>query len=78
MRELFGPEVDWALATLHEEMTKTKAGESSELMDLLIAKDWKSLFNIPDVRVASAGSQTSAVQTFDPAIAELIPSVQLG
>jgi hypothetical protein len=34
-------------------MEKTKAGKPSELMDLLIARDWKSLFNIPDVQVAS-------------------------
>ena len=34
-------------------MEKKKAGKPSELMDLLIARDWKSLFNIPDVQVAS-------------------------
>jgi hypothetical protein len=33
-------------------MEKKQAGKASELMDLLIAKEWKSLFNIPDVRVA--------------------------
>jgi DMSO reductase family type II enzyme iron-sulfur subunit len=53
LRYLFGPEVDAALITLHEEMEKTRAGKRSELMDLLIARDWKSLFNIPDVKVAS-------------------------
>jgi len=50
LRELFGPAVDRALATLSGEMERRERGESSELMDLLIAKDWKSLFDIPDVR----------------------------
>ena len=50
LKELFGPGVDQALATLETEMEKKQRGEASELMDLLIAKDWKSLFNIPDVR----------------------------
>jgi len=52
LRYLFGAEVDHALITLHEEMDRKKAGKASELMDLLIAKDWKSLFHIPDVQVA--------------------------
>jgi DMSO reductase family type II enzyme iron-sulfur subunit len=52
LRYLLGPEVDQALITLMEEMERKKEGKESELMDLLIAKDWKSLFNIPDVRVA--------------------------
>jgi hypothetical protein len=47
---LFGDGVDQALATLEAEMAKRQRGEPSELMDLLIAKDWKSLFKIPDVR----------------------------
>jgi DMSO reductase family type II enzyme iron-sulfur subunit len=53
LRYLFGPKVDAALITLHEEMEKKRAGKPSELMDLLIARDWKSLFNIPDVKIAS-------------------------
>jgi complex iron-sulfur molybdoenzyme family reductase subunit beta len=52
LRYLLGPEVDQALITLMQEMERKKEGKESELMDLLIAKDWKSLFNIPDVRVA--------------------------
>ncbi len=52
LRYLFGPEVDAALITMHEEIERKKAGKASELMDLLIAREWKSLFNIPDVRVA--------------------------
>jgi hypothetical protein len=63
LRYLFGPQVDGALITLHEEMEKKKAGKASELMDLLIARDWKSLFNIPDVKIASTldGSFPGAV-----------------
>ena len=50
LRELFGPGVDQALATLETEMERTERGEPSELMDLLVAKDWKSLFKIPEVK----------------------------
>ncbi|MCK6370502.1 MAG: respiratory nitrate reductase subunit beta [Gammaproteobacteria bacterium] len=60
LRYLFGPEVDGALITLHEEMEKKRAGKASELMDLLIARDWKSLFNIPDVKVVSGSEGTPA------------------
>jgi DMSO reductase family type II enzyme iron-sulfur subunit len=52
LRYLFGPDVDQAIITIMEEMERKKEGKSSELMDLLIARDWKSLFNIPDVQVA--------------------------
>jgi DMSO reductase family type II enzyme iron-sulfur subunit len=55
LRYLFGPGVDAALITIQEEMDRRKEGKPSELMDLLIAKDWKSLFNIPDVQVYSSG-----------------------
>jgi hypothetical protein len=55
LRYLFGPGVDASLITLQEEMERRKEGKPSELMDLLIAKDWKSLFNIPDVQVYSSG-----------------------
>ena len=58
LRYLFGPAVDGALITLHEEMEKKQAGRPSELMDLLIARDWKSLFHIPEVRVASSAEGT--------------------
>ena len=50
LESLFGPGVEEALATLEKEMAKTGRGERSELMDLLIAKDWKSLFKIPEVK----------------------------
>lgn len=57
LRSLFGSDVDQALATLNAEMDKRKAGKPSELMDLLIAKDWKSLFNIQEVKVYSSGQK---------------------
>lgn len=59
LRYLFGPDVDQALITIDAEMERKKAGKPSELMDLLIAKDWKSLFNITDVQVYSeSGAKT--------------------
>ena len=60
LRYLFGPDVDQALITLDAEMDRKKEGKASELMDLLIAKDWKSLFNITDVQITSStGAATS-------------------
>jgi nitrate reductase beta subunit len=38
---LFGPDVDDALATLKAEMAKKRRSESSELMDILIARVWR-------------------------------------
>lgn len=43
LRELFGEGVDAALDTITAERAKTTRGESSELMDLLIARDWNDL-----------------------------------
>ncbi|MDP2325155.1 MAG: respiratory nitrate reductase subunit beta [Gammaproteobacteria bacterium] len=60
LRYLFGPEVDQALITLDSEIERKKAGKASELMDLLIAKDWKSLFNIQDVQVYSSAETPTA------------------
>lgn len=51
LQYLFGAQVDEALSTMQQEMEKKQRGEPSELMDLLIAKEWKSLFSIPDVKV---------------------------
>ena len=50
--KLFGEGIDVALKTINDEMEKKQRREESELMDLLIAKEWKSMFNIPDVRIA--------------------------
>ncbi|MCZ7630890.1 MAG: hypothetical protein M5U19_18420 [Microthrixaceae bacterium] len=41
LRDLFGPGVDQALATIASERDKVAAGGHSELMDMLIAHDWK-------------------------------------
>jgi ethylbenzene hydroxylase subunit beta/complex iron-sulfur molybdoenzyme family reductase subunit beta len=43
LREMFGDRVDQALATLQDEREKVAAGGSSELMDILIARDWNEL-----------------------------------
>ena len=51
LRSLFGDEVDAALITLHNEMENKQNGKESRLMDILIAKEWKSLFNIPNVKI---------------------------
>lgn len=50
LRSLFGAEVDRALVTLQQEMERRRAGQPSELMDLLIAREWQQLFGIPIVR----------------------------
>ena len=55
LRYLFGPDVDQSLITIMQEMENKKEGKASELMDLLIARDWKSLFKIKDVQVAGTG-----------------------
>ena len=44
LRYLFGDKVDGALETLKAEMAKTKSGGKSEILDLLIVYEWKSLF----------------------------------
>jgi nitrate reductase beta subunit len=51
MESLFGKGTQYALKTIEAEMKKKEAGKDSELMDLLISKDWKALFNIPDVKL---------------------------
>ena len=51
LRSLFGEEVDEALITMQYEMERKQEGKESRLMDILIAKEWKSLFNIPDVKI---------------------------
>jgi hypothetical protein len=51
LRSLFGQEVDAALITLQFEMERKQEGKESRLMDILIAKEWKSLFNIPNVKI---------------------------
>jgi ethylbenzene hydroxylase subunit beta/complex iron-sulfur molybdoenzyme family reductase subunit beta len=41
---LFGPKVLDALETLKAEMVRTRAGQKSELLDILIAYRWKGMF----------------------------------
>jgi ethylbenzene hydroxylase subunit beta/complex iron-sulfur molybdoenzyme family reductase subunit beta len=43
LHELFGPGVDGALATIELEREKVAAGGESELMDILISRDWNDL-----------------------------------
>ena len=44
LESLFGPEVNRVLDTLKDEMDKTRGGEKSEILDTLIAYQWKSMF----------------------------------
>jgi ethylbenzene hydroxylase subunit beta/complex iron-sulfur molybdoenzyme family reductase subunit beta len=44
LRFLFGPEVDAALTVMQTELDKVKNGGKSELMDILIAREWKHMF----------------------------------
>jgi ethylbenzene hydroxylase subunit beta/complex iron-sulfur molybdoenzyme family reductase subunit beta len=44
LESLFGPEVHHALTTVRTEMEKTRRGEKSELMDILVSYRWKDMF----------------------------------
>jgi ethylbenzene hydroxylase subunit beta/complex iron-sulfur molybdoenzyme family reductase subunit beta len=44
LKYLFGDKVEKSLETIKAEMAKTKAGGKSELLDILIVYEWKSLF----------------------------------
>ncbi len=44
LRYLFGPEVEKAMETMQSEMTKVRSGGKSELMDILIAREWAKMF----------------------------------
>jgi len=43
LRELFGPDVEKALAKIDAEREKAAAGKKSELIDILIARNWQQL-----------------------------------
>jgi ethylbenzene hydroxylase subunit beta/complex iron-sulfur molybdoenzyme family reductase subunit beta len=45
LRYLFGPEVDNALDIMAKEMDKVRSGGRSELMEILIAREWKKMFD---------------------------------
>ena len=44
LESLFGKDVHQALALLIDERAKNREGKKSELMDLLIARDWLKMF----------------------------------
>ncbi len=44
LEKLFGPDVNRALGTLKSEMARVRNGEKSEMLDTLIAYEWKSMF----------------------------------
>ena len=43
LRELFGPGAEKALAKIDAERKKAASGKKSELIDILIARDWQQL-----------------------------------
>jgi DMSO reductase family type II enzyme iron-sulfur subunit len=43
LRELFGPDVEKALAKVESERKKAASGKQSELIDILIARNWQQL-----------------------------------
>jgi hypothetical protein len=48
LESIFGGAVHAALATIKQEREKRRRGEASELMDILIAYDWKNNFRLND------------------------------
>ena len=44
LESLFGPDVHRVLDTLKAEIARTRLGEKSEILDTLIAREWKSMF----------------------------------
>ncbi len=78
LRQLFGPGVDASLATIKAETARRQQGQPSELMDLLIAKDWKSLFKITDVKAVSSmtpmGDMTAELDKLSPPPAAMVES----
>jgi nitrate reductase beta subunit len=43
LEELFGPQVRSALGTLEDQLARRRRGEPSELLDTLIAYEWKEM-----------------------------------
>jgi len=62
LRYLFGPEVEKAIATMQSEMTKVRSGGKSELMDILIAREWAGMFR-PFTKDPSLLERTPQKQT---------------
>ena len=44
LESLFGPDVNRVLDILKSEMERTRNGEKSEILDTLIAYEWKNMF----------------------------------
>ena len=44
LESLFGSDVNRVLDTIKAEVAKTRGGEKSEMLDTLIAYEWKSMF----------------------------------
>ena len=57
LREMFGPGVDAALATIEAEREKVAAGGTSELMDILISRTWEDLLGPFTVNPATLDRQ---------------------
>jgi ethylbenzene hydroxylase subunit beta/complex iron-sulfur molybdoenzyme family reductase subunit beta len=53
LRFLFGPEVDAALGVMQTELDKVRTGGKSELMEILIAREWSHMFGPFDKDPAS-------------------------
>lgn len=48
LEEMFGPDVHRALATIEAELEKKRKRQESELMDVLISRDWIRMFSVFD------------------------------
>jgi ethylbenzene hydroxylase subunit beta/complex iron-sulfur molybdoenzyme family reductase subunit beta len=60
LESLFGPGVHDALATLRGELESVRSGGRSELLDTLIAREWKSLFGPYTEEPAHVGASERA------------------
>lgn len=62
LEELFGPRVTGVLDILHAEREKSRNGESSELMDILISNNWEDRFggftNAPTTQAVPRGEKS--------------------
>ena len=61
LREMFGPGVDAALATIKAERAKVAGGGSSELIDILISRQWHDLMGPFTANPAELNRPTSVV-----------------
>ena len=70
LESLFGPRVRESLSILEKEMEKRKRGESSELLDILIAYKHSEMFEIGDAKLTKAPTPggSKPVQIGEPRI----------